>query len=163
MLAVSYELAADAAVAGYFHRDLKPENLLCTGPECVKIADFGLARETRSQPPYTDYVSTRWYETAPAFIPGIFWEGSEGESPSPNSPFPPPQTAAKLCALSRFWGQDNELQVHRGNLLLIVNKCRKLFVINQSKGCRFMPKMHQNTLGDRAPPGPAGGAYEHVT
>lgn len=24
-------------------------------------ADFGLARETRSRPPYTDYVSTRWY------------------------------------------------------------------------------------------------------
>ena len=46
---------------GYFHRDLKPENLLCSGPECVKIADFGLARETRSRPPYTDYVSTRWY------------------------------------------------------------------------------------------------------
>lgn len=45
---------------GYFHRDLKPENLLCAGPECVKIADFGLAREVRSRPPYTDYVSTRW-------------------------------------------------------------------------------------------------------
>lgn len=24
-------------------------------------ADFGLAREIRSRPPYTDYVSTRWY------------------------------------------------------------------------------------------------------
>uniref|UniRef100_A0AAZ1XBU8 non-specific serine/threonine protein kinase n=1 Tax=Oreochromis aureus TaxID=47969 RepID=A0AAZ1XBU8_OREAU len=46
---------------GYFHRDLKPENILCMGPELVKIADFGLAREIRSQPPYTDYVSTRWY------------------------------------------------------------------------------------------------------
>ncbi|XP_051929533.1 serine/threonine-protein kinase MAK-like isoform X1 [Hippocampus zosterae] len=46
---------------GYFHRDMKPENLLCIGPELVKIADFGLAREIRSQPPYTDYVSTRWY------------------------------------------------------------------------------------------------------
>uniref|UniRef100_A0A8I3XD34 Protein kinase domain-containing protein n=1 Tax=Callithrix jacchus TaxID=9483 RepID=A0A8I3XD34_CALJA len=46
---------------GFFHRDLKPENLLCMGPELVKIADFGLAREVRSQPPYTDYVSTRWY------------------------------------------------------------------------------------------------------
>ncbi|XP_076714021.1 serine/threonine-protein kinase MAK isoform X6 [Callospermophilus lateralis] len=42
-------------------RDMKPENLLCMGPELVKIADFGLARELRSQPPYTDYVSTRWY------------------------------------------------------------------------------------------------------
>ncbi|XP_026869434.2 serine/threonine-protein kinase MAK isoform X2 [Electrophorus electricus] len=46
---------------GFFHRDMKPENLLCMGPELVKIADFGLAREIRSRPPYTDYVSTRWY------------------------------------------------------------------------------------------------------
>ncbi|WAR23955.1 CILK1-like protein [Mya arenaria] len=45
---------------GFFHRDLKPENLLCSGPDCVKVADFGLAREVRSRPPYTDYVSTRW-------------------------------------------------------------------------------------------------------
>ncbi|XP_053569075.1 serine/threonine-protein kinase MAK isoform X2 [Bombina bombina] len=46
---------------GFFHRDMKPENLLCMGPELIKIADFGLVRELRSQPPYTDYVSTRWY------------------------------------------------------------------------------------------------------
>lgn len=45
---------------GFFHRDLKPENLLASG-EIVKIADFGLAREIRSRPPFTDYVSTRWY------------------------------------------------------------------------------------------------------
>ena len=31
-----------------FHRDLKPENLLFQNG-VVKIADFGLARETRSQ------------------------------------------------------------------------------------------------------------------
>lgn len=76
---------------GFFHRDLKPESaphvcmlhvfvervlcvrggftrvsacacsdLLCDG-DTIKIADFGLARETRSRPPYTEYVSTRWY------------------------------------------------------------------------------------------------------
>ncbi|RWR79934.1 cyclin-dependent kinase F-3 isoform X1 [Cinnamomum micranthum f. kanehirae] len=45
---------------GYFHRDLKPENLLVT-EDIIKIADFGLAREVMSKPPYTDYVSTRWY------------------------------------------------------------------------------------------------------
>ena len=45
---------------GFFHRDLKPENLLTKGDR-IKIADFGLAREIRSRPPYTTYVSTRWY------------------------------------------------------------------------------------------------------
>ncbi|KAJ1622898.1 kinase-like domain-containing protein, partial [Pavlovales sp. CCMP2436] len=43
---------------GFFHRDMKPENLLVTRET---VADFGLAREIRSRPPYTDYVSTRWY------------------------------------------------------------------------------------------------------
>lgn len=45
---------------GFFHRDLKPENLLCNG-DIVKLGDFGLAREIKSAPPLTDYVSTRWY------------------------------------------------------------------------------------------------------
>eukprot|EP00826_Nyctotherus_ovalis_P055614 TRINITY_DN739_c0_g8_i1.p1 TRINITY_DN739_c0_g8~~TRINITY_DN739_c0_g8_i1.p1 ORF type:complete len:435 (-),score=100.54 TRINITY_DN739_c0_g8_i1:57-1361(-) len=50
---------------GFFHRDIKPENLLInTGPRGdyeVKMGDFGQAREIRSKPPYTEYISTRWY------------------------------------------------------------------------------------------------------
>lgn len=69
----------------FFHRDIKPENILVSSPASldasstfsrysalvtppttppiysVKIADFGLARETHSKLPYTTYVSTRWY------------------------------------------------------------------------------------------------------
>jgi len=45
---------------GCFHRDLKPENLLVTR-DAVKIADFGLAREINSKPPYTQYVYSRSY------------------------------------------------------------------------------------------------------
>jgi len=45
---------------GYFHRDLKPENLLVYNNK-LKIIDFGLVKEIRSRPPFTDYISTRWY------------------------------------------------------------------------------------------------------
>jgi len=47
---------------GFFHRDMKPENLLIH-QGVTKIADFGLAREIRSRPPFTDYVATRWYRS----------------------------------------------------------------------------------------------------
>ena len=47
---------------GFFHRDIKPENILVDNDtKRCKIADLGCAREVRSAPPYTDYVSTRWY------------------------------------------------------------------------------------------------------
>jgi len=45
-------------------------------------------------------------------------------------------------------------QIYHENFVLIDNKYRKLFIIKHSKGCRFMPKMHQHIFGDRA-----GGAY----
>ena len=52
---------------GFFHRDVKPENCIVAGDAAapdgrwaVKVADLGCARELRSAPPYTDYVSTRW-------------------------------------------------------------------------------------------------------
>ena len=45
---------------GFIHRDIKPENILIHSHTC-KLADFGISKEIRTQPPFTDYVSTRWY------------------------------------------------------------------------------------------------------
>lgn len=52
---------------GFFHRDVKPDNFLWKG-STLKIADFGLAREIRSKPPYTDYLGTRWYRAPELLI-----------------------------------------------------------------------------------------------
>jgi serine/threonine protein kinase len=47
--------------SGFFHRDLKPENLLIDQDLNIKLIDFGIAKEIRSKPPFTEYCSTRWY------------------------------------------------------------------------------------------------------
>jgi len=70
----------------------------------------------------------------------------EGENSPAQKTYSSPQTAAKLCALT-FFGRDNELQIYHRNFLLIA--------IKQPKGCKFMPKMHQNTL-TRSPRPPRG-------
>ncbi|MBN3314732.1 MOK kinase, partial [Atractosteus spatula] len=45
---------------GIFHRDVKPENILIR-KDVLKLADFGSCRSVYSKPPYTEYISTRWY------------------------------------------------------------------------------------------------------
>ena len=48
---------------GFLHRDIKPENFIINRETYeVKMIDLGTARDTHNQkPPYTAYVSTRWY------------------------------------------------------------------------------------------------------
>lgn len=70
----TYQIVAGLAYMhkhGFFHRDMKPENLLLGSDDNCKIADFGLAREVRSRPPYTDYVSTRWYRAPEVLLRSV--------------------------------------------------------------------------------------------
>ncbi|URE16082.1 hypothetical protein MUK42_10474 [Musa troglodytarum] len=60
---------------GYFHRDLKPENILVT-KNILKIADFGLAREVSSKPPFTEYVSTRWYRAPEVLLKSSVYDSA---------------------------------------------------------------------------------------
>ena len=47
---------------GVFHRDIKPENILVdTTGRRLKLADFGSCRGINGVPPFTEYISTRWY------------------------------------------------------------------------------------------------------
>ena len=47
---------------GIFHRDIKPENILIRGDQ-VKLADLGSCKGMYSKPPFTEYISTRWYRS----------------------------------------------------------------------------------------------------
>ena len=60
---------------GIFHRDLKPENILLrdTSPMEIKLGDFGNARYLKSRPPYTEYVSTRWYRAPEMLLHSTFY------------------------------------------------------------------------------------------
>lgn len=47
---------------GVFHRDIKPENILVDkSGRRLKLADFGSCRGINGTPPFTEYISTRWY------------------------------------------------------------------------------------------------------
>ncbi|KAH0540826.1 hypothetical protein KQX54_020112 [Cotesia glomerata] len=57
---------------GIFHRDIKPENILVKG-DLVKLGDLGSIRGIYSKPPYTEYISTRWYRSPECLLTNGFY------------------------------------------------------------------------------------------
>jgi male germ cell-associated kinase len=56
------------------HRDLKPENLLYADG-VLKIADFGLSKESHLKGQHTNYVSTRWYRAPECILRQKAYDG----------------------------------------------------------------------------------------
>mmetsp|Transcript_16452 Transcript_16452/g.22964 ORF Transcript_16452/g.22964 Transcript_16452/m.22964 type:complete len:455 (-) Transcript_16452:63-1427(-) len=56
-----------------FHRDIKPENVLVMGDR-LKLADFGSCRGIYSKPPFTEYISTRWYRAPESLLTNGYYD-----------------------------------------------------------------------------------------
>ena len=59
---------------GVFHRDIKPENVLLVNSNTLKVADLGSCRGLFSQPPYTEYISTRWYRAPECLLTNGYYD-----------------------------------------------------------------------------------------
>ena len=58
--------------SGIFHRDIKPENILLK-EDHLKLADLGSCKGIYSKPPFTEYISTRWYRAPECLLTDGFY------------------------------------------------------------------------------------------
>ena len=126
---------------GIIHRDLKPENILMMNDSnLIKIADFGVAKETSYNGiPMTDYVCTRWYRAPECVLKSTSYSYSidvwaigciMGELADGNPLFPGENETDQLHCIQKVLGNLPEDQVemfyknplYNGNKLLDVQK-----------------------------------------
>ena len=132
---------------GFFHRDVKPENILVAGENTLKLADFGVAREIRSRPPYTRYIGTRWYRAPELLLRASDYTASIDV-------WAVGTIMAELLALRPlFPGATEADQIHRITAVLgapTAATWQQGIVLAQTRGVRF-PKTDATPLAQLVP------------
>ncbi|XP_044738886.1 MAPK/MAK/MRK overlapping kinase-like [Chrysoperla carnea] len=117
---------------GLFHRDIKPENILIK-VEIIKLGDLGSIRGIYSKPPYTEYISTRWYRSPECLLTTGYY-GPKMDIWAVGCVYYEMLTLKPL-----FPGNDEIDQIHKIHQLLgsppsrILNKFRR----HKSRNCDF--------------------------
>ncbi|CAH1173934.1 unnamed protein product [Phaedon cochleariae] len=134
---------------GLFHRDVKPENILIKFPsilyaplsqtnpnEVIKLADLGSVRGIFSSPPYTEYISTRWYRS-PECLLTIGNYGPKMDIWSAGCVF------YEMLTLKPLFPGSNEIdQLYRIHQLLGPPSIQYLTKLkSKSRNCVFFPKI----------------------
>jgi len=115
---------------------------LSVGAQFIRVPNTNRPHIPHQYPPRRDVSS----DSPPAYTvyPGHLWVG---DPLTPKKLTISSHTAAKLCTLNFLSaGAMNHIK-YITETLLTGNEHRELFVVKQSKGCKFMPKMHRNTFG----------------
>lgn len=147
-----------------FHRDLKPENILVRSDpalrrshpsraDVIQLADLGSCTPTSRQPPYSAYVSTRWYRAPESLLTAGHY-GPKIDIWALGCVF------YELLTLAPLFPGDNELdQLHRIHAVLGVPSKRTLSRFRKLSVSYTFPRQCRETGLHHLVPALSAGGY----